>query len=466
MHKPLETVLTRLDETRNEAVSRLSDLLRIPSISAQPEHAGDCARAANWLQSRLTQLGFAASVIATKGHPVVLATHPGPADAAARDLPRILFYGHYDVQPPEPLALWHNPPFEPRIIDGPNGKRLVARGAVDDKGQVALFLEALAAWHAATGGYPVPLTILLEGEEEIGSINLDSFLAGHKAALGADIVLISDTNMWDVNTPAITTSVRGMVYTEIGIHGPSKDLHSGMFGGVALNPINALTRILGELHDADGAVQIPGFYDGVAELSPARASAWHDLGFDEMAFLGRIGLDAPSGEKGRTALERLWSRPTADINGIWGGYTGPGAKTVIAASAHAKISFRLVPGQDPQAVLAGFRRFVESRLPPGARLEFTDFGASPGLEVPSESRFIAAAQAALEEEYGTKPLLMGCGGSIPVVASFKRLLGLDTILMGFGLDDDQIHSPNEKFDLTCFFHGARAHARLLARLGG
>jgi acetylornithine deacetylase/succinyl-diaminopimelate desuccinylase-like protein len=464
-HK-VEAVLACLEQTQDDARARLFDLLRIPSISAQPAHAADCAQAARWLADEFAAIGFTTEIRETPGHPIVIGHYAGPEGSAAATLPHVLFYGHYDVQPADPLELWESPPFEPQLVDHPDGPRVVARGAVDDKGQVVSFLCACRAWHLATGGLPIRVTLLLEGEEEVGSPNLDAFIAANRAALAADVALISDTGMWDRTTPAITSQLRGMVYVQIDLFGPSRDLHSGMYGGSALNPINALTRILGELHDDEGRVRIPGFYDGVAALPAALAAQWAALGFDEAAMLGAVGLSAPSGELGRPALERLWARPTADLNGIWGGYTGAGSKTVIPAEAHAKLSCRLVPGQDPALVLAGLRQFVTERTPPGARVVIQDFNASPGVAVPVDGPFIAAAAAALTEEYGKSPVMMGCGGSIPVVGSLRSLLGLDTILMGFGLEDDQVHSPNEKFDWACFERGARSHARLLGKLGG
>ena len=455
----VDAVLAHADARLDASREVLFDLLRIPSISAQPAHKHDCQRAAEWVRDRLSDLGFEAGLRQTAGHPVVLAHYPGPGAG-----PHVLFYGHYDVQPPDPLELWHSPPFDPQLVDGPHGPRFVARGAVDDKGQVMMFLEALRAWKETAGNIPVRLTVLIEGEEEVGSVNLDPFLKANAAELGCDIALISDSNMWNVNTPAVTTRLRGMLYTQLTLRGPDKDLHSGLYGGSALNPINALTRILGDLTDSEGRIQIPDFYDGVAPISNALAAQWDALAFDEAAFLGKIGLSAASGERGRSALERLWARPTADINGIWGGYTGPGAKTVIASEASAKVSFRLVGRQDPAAIYAGFQRFVNDRLPPGATVTFESFSSSPGIEVADDSRWVHLAQAALAEEYGRPALLMGCGGSIPVVESLRRILGIDSLLVGFGLDDDQIHSPNEKFEQTCFHHGIRSHVRLLAKL--
>jgi len=458
-----QEVLRHLAATRQAAHGRLMDFLRIPSVSAQPAHAGDCRAAAEWAARDLQAMGFTATLCETAGHPVVLAEHPGPASPGlADDVPHLLYYGHYDVQPAEPLELWTSPPFDPVVADGRNGARIVARGAVDDKGQVSMWLEALRAWHEVGGGVPVRVTVVLEGEEEVGSVNLAGFLTEHREKLAAaDVAVVSDTGMWDIDTPAITTRLRGLVYVEVRLQAASRDLHSGLFGGSALNPINALTRILGELHDADGRVTLPGFYDDVDEVSAAQAAQWERLGFDEGAFLAEIGLSAPSGEAGVPALHRLWARPTADINGIWGGYQGAGAKTVIAAAAGAKLSFRLVARQDPQRILDIFRTWLAERTPPGARIETEVFGIAPGFEVSADSPWVTAARRILGEEYGREAVLIGSGGSIPVVESFGRILGLDTLLMGFGLSDDQVHSPNEKFDIRCLDHGTNAHARFL-----
>ncbi|ONG44658.1 hypothetical protein BKE38_27645 [Pseudoroseomonas deserti] len=456
----LEQVLAALDSARAETEASLIEWLRIPSISAQPAHAADCRSAAGWLLKELEAIGFAARLRETPGHPVVIASHPGTGG----DAPRVLIYGHYDVQPPEPLALWTSPPFEPVVTEGPRGPRLVARGAVDDKGQVLTWLAALRAWHKVAGGPPLPVTVLVEGEEEIGSANLDAVLAEEKAALSADLALISDTNMWAPGVPALTVSLRGMAYVQIDLKLGDRDLHSGLFGGSAGNVLNLLTRILGELHDEEGRIRIPNFYDGVIEPGGNERAAWDALGFDEAAFLGAQGLSVPGGERGRSAPERLWARPTADINGIWGGYMGEGSKTVIACEGHAKLSCRLVPGQDPARIVEGIREFVQSRLPADAKLELQVFGLAPGVSIPTDSLVVQAAAAVLEEEFGRKAVLAGGGGSIPVVSSLKGILGLDSLLMGFGLDDDQVHSPNEKFELACLHAGSRSHARLMARL--
>jgi acetylornithine deacetylase/succinyl-diaminopimelate desuccinylase-like protein len=329
-----------------------------------------------------------------------------------------------------------------------------------------MFLEALRAWRTAAGVIPARITVLIEGEEEVGSLNLDPFLRANKAELGADVALISDTGMWDVETPAITTRLRGMTYAEVTLKAADRDLHSGLYGGSALNPINALTRILGELQDANGRIQLSGFYDNVTAVSNFQRAQWDALGFDEAAFLRGIGLSSPAGERGYSALERLWARPTADINGIWGGYTGTGSKTVIASEATAKISFRLVPNQDPDQVMEQFKQFVTDRLPADATATFANFARAPGIEVNVDSPYVRAALSALGDEYGKPALLLGSGGSIPVVTSLRSILGLDSLLMGFGLDDDQIHSPNEKFEEACFHHGIRSHVRLLAKFAG
>ena len=461
-HAAMQTqaVLDHVESDLSGARERWFSFLRIPSVSAQPAHDADCRAAAAWVQAQLAGMGFTAAVHGTPGHPVVLGHHPGPGPHA----PHLLFSGHYDVQPAEPLELWTSPPFDPVLTEGPHGSRVVARGAVDDKGQVAMWLEALRAWHAVTGSLPVRVTVLVEGEEEVSSPNLEPFLLAHRDALRADVAVISDTGMWDIETPAITTRLRGIAYVQVTLHAAQRDLHSGLYGGSALNPINALARILADLHDADGRIQLPGFYDGVQDIPPALASEWTALGFNEAEFLGGIGLSHPVGERGRTSLDRMWARPTADVNGIWGGYAGPGSKTVIAAEAGAKVSFRLVPGQDPAAIVAAFRSFVDARLPPDARAEIEVFGSAPGIEIADGSRFVEAARHVLAEEYGRPAVLVGSGGSIPVVESFHRLLGVDSLLMGFGLDDDQVHSPNEKFEWRCFHHGLRSHVRLLGQL--
>ena len=456
-------ILHQADASLDASRERLFDLLRIPSISAQPMHSQDCLRAARWLREQLAGLGLTAEVRPTDGHPVVVA-HDAPPPGY--NGPHVLFYGHYDVQPADPLDLWTSSPFDPQLVDGPYGKRFVARGAVDNKGQLMMFIEAMRAWKQTAGEIPGHITLLVEGEEEILSPSLEPFIAANKNELAADVALISDSTMWDIDTPAITTRLRGANSVQVVLRAADRDLHSGIYGGSALNPINALTRILGELQDADGRIQLAGFYDKVKPISNRQRAQWDALGFDEHAFLGKIGLHTPAGERGYSALERLWARPTADINGIWGGYAGTGAKSVIASQAGAKITFRLAPNQDPDEVTEQFRHFVTDRLPPGASAIFDRLGSTPGVEVDLQSPWFRAAQDALADEYGKPVVLMGAGFSIPVVTSLRTMLGIDSLLMGFGLEDDQMHSPNEKFEQRCFHHGIRSHIRLLAKFAG
>lgn len=459
----LTPVLAEVDRALPEATERLCDFLRIPSVSTDPRWAADVARAADWICADLRTMGFNATAHRTKGHPMVVAHHPGPK---GWDGPRFLYYGHYDVQPPDPLDLWESPPFEPMIRTGPAGKRVVARGAVDDKGQVMTFVEAFRAFHRVHGALPCPVTVILEGEEECGSASLVPFLSAHAAELAADVCVVSDTGMWDIETPAITAMLRGLVYAEVFLRGPSHDLHSGMYGGTLRNPINALATMIAGLHDARGRVQLEGFYDGVVPIPPHLAARWKALPFDEREFLGTAGVTEPWGETGFTTMERMWARPTCDCNGIIGGYTGPGGKTVIPAQASCKLSCRLVPAQDPAAVFQSLRRFFESRCPAGYTVEVHEHSASGAISVPVDSPFLAAAARGLERVFGRPAAIIGTGGSIPAVGEFKRLLGVDSLLVGFGLDDDRVHSPNEKFELRCFEQGIRSHAAILAEFAG
>lgn len=461
MALPTDRVLNELENTFGQAVDRLKDLLSIPSIGTDPAFQAETRRAAQWLARDLQSIGFEADLRSTPGQPAVVAHHPGPGG----DGPRLLYYGHYDVQPAEPLDLWTSPPFEPTIVEAERGPRIVARGAVDDKGQTMTFIEAFRAWQAVHGTLPVAVTVFLEGEEESGSPSLDGFLEAHQQELRSDVCIVSDTGMWDIDTPAIGVMLRGMLYVELTLHGPSQDLHSGLYGGAVPNPLNILTRILGNLHDDQGRVQIPGFYDDVDDLGEIENS-WKKLDFDEAAFLGNAGFERSTGEAGRSTLERVWSRPTCDLNGVFGGYTGEGTKTVIPAKASAKLSFRLVPGQDPGKVEKGLEAFIDARLPGDCRIDIENLGASSALRIPTDSTFLRAAQASLTLVFERAPILVGIGGSIPAVGAIKHHLGIDSILMGFGLDDDRVHAPNEKFELRCFKSGMRAHAALLGEIAG
>ena len=456
-NSPIDSVLIALDEALDQSLDRLKALVAIPSISTDPAYGPDCARAAEWLVADLKTIGFEASVRPTTGQPMVVAHMAGPKAA-----PHILFYGHYDVQPVDPLELWTTSPFQATVIETPNGKVITGRGTSDDKGQLMTFVEACRAWKKVTGGLPISVTLLFEGEEESGSKSLQPFLHANADELKADAAFVCDTNMWDANTPSISTGLRGMVGEEINIKCADRDLHSGYFGGAAANPIHILSTLLADMHDKDGRVTIPHFYDGVTETPDDIKQMWAGLGRSDEAFLGEVGLSIPSGEKGRSVLELTWARPTLEVNGMTGGYTGPGFKTVIAAEARSKVSFRLVGTQDPEAMRANFRAFVEARIPADCSVEFINHGGGPAIQLVYDSPMLQTARSVLTEEWQTPAVLIGMGGSIPIVGDFKSKLGMDSLLVGFGLADDRIHSPNEKYSLKSFHKGQRSWARLMA----
>lgn len=454
----LDAILNRLDQGLEAALNRLVAFLRIPSISTDPAHAGDVRRAAEWLRDELAGIGFDATVRDTPGHPMVIArSQPGGARS-------LLFYGHYDVQPVDPLSLWDRPPFEPVIEDTPAGRVIRARGASDDKGQLMTFVEAFRAWRDIHGELPPDLILLLEGEEESGSPSLQPFLRENAAELRASLAMICDTELFANARPAIVTQLRGLVGEEVIIRAADRDLHSGMFGGLAANPITVLAQALAALKDDAGRVTLPGFYDGVDEPPADLRRDWESLGFEAAEVLGRVGLSHPVGERGRMPLEMVWNRPTAEINGISGGYTGNGFKTVLPAEARAKVSFRLTGRQEPDSIRAAFRDHVRGFLPPDCTVEFHEHGGSPASVMDTSDPAFAAVRKALGDEWGQEAAFIGSGGSIPIAGDFKTILGMDSVLVGFARDDDRIHSPNEKYDVDSFAKGARSWARILAAL--
>lgn len=457
----LDSVLSHIDTDLENATDRLLELLRIPSISTDPAYSDACDKAADWLVDDLTTIGFTASKRATPGHPMVVAHCDGPADYAG---PHILFYGHYDVQPVDPLDLWDADPFAPAIEDTAKGPVIRGRGSSDDKGQLMTFVEACRAYVAVNGALPAKITIFFEGEEESGSPSLVPFMRENADELTGDIALICDTGLFGEETPAIVTTLRGLLGEEITITGASKDLHSGMFGGAAMNPARVLSRVIASLHDDDGRVTVDGFYDGVPELTPEVAAQWKGLGFDHGSFLGEVGLADPAGETGRSALEMIWSRPTCEVNGMTSGYTGDGFKTVLPSKASAKISFRMVGQQDPYKIREAFRAQVRSMIPADCTVDFHGHGASAASQMSTDHPAFEQARVALSDEWPRPAAFVGCGGSIPIAGHFKTELGMDAMLIGFGKDDDQIHSPNEKYDLSSFHKGTRSWARILDAL--
>lgn len=459
----VQAALTQADTGLDASLSRLFDLLRIPSISTQPEHAPDCRKAAEWLVDTLKEIRFEASVRETPGHPMVVGHAKGPEGA-----PHVLFYGHYDVQPVDPLDLWHSAPFEPVMVKGPTGDmEITARGAADDKGQVMTFLEACRALKAADGTLPLSVTVLIEGEEESGGVNLLPFLEANRDELKADVALICDTGMLARGMPAITTMLRGMVGEEVTITCANRDLHSGMYGNAARNPIQLLCDILSDLRDgATGRVTLPGFYEGVPVIPEETRALWRKIGPTDQEGLAPVGLSLPAGEIGYTALEQTWCRPSCEINGISGGYEEKGFKTVLPSKAMAKVSFRLVGDQDPEKIRAAFRAHVQARLPADCSAEFVPHGGSRASIVSANMPFLPPALTALEAEWQHPAAVIGCGGSIPVVTEVQQALGMNSLLIGFGLEDDRVHSPNEKYDLTCFHKGIRSWIRVLYALTG
>ena len=454
----LDPVLARIDADLPVAIDRLFGLLRIPSISTDPAFKADCDRAADWLVEDLRSMGIDASKRATPGHPMVV----GHVDGEG---PHLLFYGHYDVQPVDPLDLWDNPPFEPRIEETPNGKVMRGRGTSDDKGQLMTFVEACRAWKAVHGKLPCKITFFLEGEEESGSPSLIPFMEENAAELKSDIALICDTSMVSPGVPSIASQLRGMLKDEFTLTGPRIDLHSGHYGGPALNPLAEIARIVAALHDDQGRVTVPGFYEGVYEISDNLRAQWNACGFDEETYLNSVGFTQSHGEAGYSTLELQWARPTLEINGLWGGYQGAGSKTVIPSKAHCKFTCRLVGDQDPDVLRDRIRAHVQSLLRPDCKIKWdTDLEGSPAPVMNTERPEFERARKALSDEWNREAVLVGMGGSIPIAGFFKSVLGMDAMLIGYANDDDAIHSPNEKYDVESFHKGIRSWARILAAL--
>ena len=452
----MDALTQYLEQNQERFLENLKACLRIPSISAQPQHKDDVRRCAEHIAAHLKSIGMTrAEVVTTPGHPVVYAEWLGAPGA-----PTALLYGHYDVQPPEPLELWKTKPFEPELRDG----KLYARGACDDKGQIFMHFSAIEAHLKVSGKLPINLKVVIEGEEEAGSESLEGFLVGHRKELDADVIVVSDTSMLGPDQPALCYALRGILYTQIEVTGPTRDLHSGEFGGAVQNPANALAMIIAALKDGDGRITVPGFYDAVRKMGESEKAMIRDLPFDEAAFIKESGAPVAFGEKGFTTYERISARPTLDVNGIWGGYQGEGSKTVLPSFAAAKVSMRLVADQDPTRLFEAFATYVKKLAPAGVTVVVKDLhGAQPFLTEHDDPR-LQAAYRALARAWTKKPAMIREGGSIPVMATFQKTHGLPCILMGFGLHDDQVHAPNEKFSLTSFHGGTRSCAYLYEEL--
>lgn len=452
----IDSSLATYCDTHQEAyLEELKAWIAVPSISADPAYVGDVRRCCERLVERMREIGLDSRVLETDGNPLAYGEW-----LHAPGKPTILIYGHYDVQPADPVELWESPPFEGTVRDG----KIFGRGSVDDKGQVLMHLAAIEAHLRTRGALPINVKVIVEGEEEIGSPNFESALARYREQFTADVAVISDTAVYSEDVPSLTTSVRGLVHWEITVSGPSGDLHSGYYGGSVRNPIEALTQIIGELKDADGRVTVPGFYDGVADLSPEQLAQLRALPFDEAKEAAFLGVPELAGERGRLPLERTWFRPTLECNGIWGGYQGPGSKTIIPAWAKAKLSARLVGAQDPVRIRAIVSEYIERAAPSGVRVSVHSAGETRAVLIGRDHPAVAAASRAMEIGFGKKPVYIGTGGSIGPVASFDRILHLPQVMIGVGLPDDQIHAPNEKFTLSQFFGGIRTMAVLYDEL--
>ena len=451
----VEHVRDYLEQHQDRFVGELVEFLKIPSVSADSTLKAETRRGAEFVQQQMEAAGLESQLIETAGHPIVYGSWK-----KAEGKPTVLVYGHYDVQPPDPLDQWQTPPFEPDIRDG----HVYARGATDDKGQMYTHIKSVEAWMKTQGELPVNVVFVIEGEEEVGSDNLDRFLAENKDLVACDIAVISDTSQYAPGIPAITYGLRGILACEVIVNGPRQDLHSGVFGGAVTNPANGLARMVAALHDDQGRVQIPGFYDNVIELKQEERDQFADLPFDEAKFMSDLGVNAVSGEADFSTLERRWARPTCDVNGIVSGYTGEGPKTIVPAQARVKISCRLVPDQDPTELTRALEQFLLEQLPAGLTMQFIDYHGCKGLVFDFNSPYMAAARTAIEQAFGTAPVMIREGGSIPVVETFQSLVGVETLLLGWGQNTDNLHSPNERFSLEAFRQGTLASALLWQEL--
>ncbi len=452
----MEAILKYLKENRSRYLAELKEFIAIPSVSTSPDHKKDIKRCAQWIAGHLKNIGMKGiRIFPTKGHPIVYAQWLGAPGA-----PTLLLYGHYDVQPVDPLNLWTSPPFEATI----RGENIYARGTADDKGQVLIHFKSIEAFMKKEGRLPVNLKMIIEGEEEIGSEHLGPFVRANKKLLKADLVVISDTSMFARGVPSLCYGLRGLSYMQIDLTGPNRDLHSGSFGGSVHNPVQALSEIIAQLHDDKGRVTIPGFYDKVRKLTAKERSSFRKLPWNDRKYAKELGVDELYGEQGFTTLERLWARPTLECNGIWGGFTGQGAKTVLPAKASAKISMRLVPDQKAAEIAKLFERHIEKIAPKTVKVEIRYLHGGEAAITPLESPGVRAAIRALEKGFGKKPLYQREGGSIPIVVQFKEILGLETVLLGFGLPDENAHAPDEFLNLNNFFGGIRTVAHFYKEL--
>ena len=446
-----------IEKERERFRQELFDFLKIPSVSARSEHDDDTRRAAEWLAGKMEDAGMESEIVPTDGHPVVVGEWRG----AGEDAPTLLIYGHYDVQPPEPLDEWKSPPFDPEVRDG----RIYARGSTDDKGQLFMHVKAVEAFLQAEGRLPLNVVVLAEGEEEVGSPNLVPFVEANRDRLACDAVVISDTNMFSPEIPSLLFSLRGLAYFELRVQGPASDLHSGGYGGAVVNPANALARIISTFHDDAGRIAIQGFYDDVVTWDEETREMIRALPFDDSDFLQEVGAPELGGEEGYSTPERLWTRPTCDVNGLLSGYTGEGAKTVLPARAMAKVSFRLVPKQTPGKIRDVFEAHVKKVAPAGVSVEITELHGGRPWKAELEGRLFDAASAALKKSFGREPVLTGEGGSIPIVVDFEEILQAPCLLLGFGLPGSNMHAPNEWFRLENFERGIGTLAYLYEELG-